>query len=508
MQISSDKRQEYIYKTIQKEMTNPIKELKNIFVQIGRMFRVKKCEAIPALSALAVYLFLNILVIMRYAGSFTNAHAAFWKNFTKNFCVSGFDPLTYVVLSSWGPKYDIHRHPLLAFFVYPLYLLNRGLISLTGMNLVQFIIAAILLFLVFYSFIFMMRICRDIIGVKNTDAILLSTLLFSCAYIMLTFIVPDHFAPSMFMLLMALYVCGVKIRDKKRLNGWQTMLMLIFTAGTTLSNGAKIVIDALFVEGKRFFRPKYLFCAIAVPCALIWFFGEWEYKYYRWPLEYKKALDTKKKSDDERARNLTAFMDTTSIRDSAEAHKAFIQWDKQRIMAKYRKDQKLPWNAHKGKPLKKTGMLQYSDMTTPRWQSLVDNVFGETIQLHQDHLLKDTLRDRPVFISYRHAINYIVEAAVVLLFAFGIWCGRKSRFLWMTLSGLSIEIVIHLVFGFGLNEVYIMGAHWLFVIPIAMAYTMKRMRGRALLAMRTAVAALSAFLLIYNGTLLAGYFLA
>ena len=294
-------------------------------------------------------------------------------------------------MSTWGPKYDIHRHPLLAFFVYPLYLLNTALMDLTGLNLVQFIIALILLFLMFYSFIFMMRICRDIIGLRNTDAALLSGFLFSCAYIMLTFIVPDHFAPSMFMLLMALYVCGVKIRDKKRLNGWQAVLMFIFTAGTTLSNGAKIVIDALFVEGKRFFRPKYLIFAIAIPCAGMWYLSDAEYRYYRLPVEQQRRADVKKASEREWAKNHAAFMDTTTIMDSAEAEKAFKVWDNKRILAKYRKDQKLPWNAHKGKPLVKKGMLQYTDMTTPRWQSLVDNVFGETIQLHQDYLLGDTL---------------------------------------------------------------------------------------------------------------------
>ena len=489
-------------------MTNPIKELKNIFIQIGRMFRVKKNEVIPSLSALAFYIILNALIIMRYYDSFSKVHVAFWKNFIKKFSVSGFDPITYVVLSTWGPKYDIHRHPLLAFFVYPLYLLNTALMDLTGLNLVQFIIALILLFLMFYSFIFMMRICRDIIGLRNTDAALLSGFLFSCAYIMLTFIVPDHFAPSMFMLLMALYVCGVKIRDKKRLNGWQAVLMFIFTAGTTLSNGAKIVIDALFVEGKRFFRPKYLIFAIAIPCAGMWYLSDAEYRYYRLPVEQQRRADVKKASEREWAKNHAAFMDTTTIMDSAEAEKAFKVWDNKRILAKYRKDQKLPWNAHKGKPLVKKGMLQYTDMTTPRWQSLVDNVFGETIQLHQDYLLGDTLRDRPVFISYRNAVNYIVEAAIVLLFLFGIWCGRKSRFLWMALLGFGIDFTVHVILGFGLNEVYIMGAHWLFIIPIAIAFAMKKAEGRRLLALRALLGIITAFLLIYNGSLLVGYLLA
>ena len=153
-------------------------------------------------------------------------------------------------------------------------------------------------------------------------------------------------------------------------------------------------------------------------------------------------------------------------------------------------------------------MLQYTDMTTPRWQSLVDNVFGETIQLHQDYLLGDTLRDRPVFVSYRNVVNYIVEAAIVLLFLFGIWCGRKSRFLWMALLGFGIDFTVHVILGFGLNEVYIMGAHWLFIIPIAIAFVMKKAEGRRLLALRALLGIITAFLLIYNGSLLVGYLLA
>lgn len=65
-------------------MTNPIKELKNIFIQIGRMFRVKKNEVIPSLSALAVYIILNALIIMRYYDSFSKVHVAFWKTSSRS----------------------------------------------------------------------------------------------------------------------------------------------------------------------------------------------------------------------------------------------------------------------------------------------------------------------------------------------------------------------------------------------------------------------------------------
>ena len=97
--------------------------------------------------------------------------------------------------------------------------------------------------------------------------------------------------------------------------------------------------------------------------------------------------------------------------------------------------------------------------------SIIENLFGETIQLHQDHLLQDTLRARPLIVHYRYALNYIVEALVVLLFLGGIWFGRRARLMWLALSFWAFDMAIHVVLGFGLNEVYIMGAHWLSPLP-------------------------------------------
>lgn len=483
-------------------MNNPIKEFKNIFVQIARMFRVKKNEALPAAAALVVYVALNALVVLRYADKFMQPAKGAWTLFVKNFSISGFDPITYVVVSRWSPDYNIYRHPLLAFFVAPLSLLDGWLMDVTGVNLAQYIVAAILLFLVFYSYIFVLRICREIIGVDNLDAVLLASLLFSFGYVMLSYIVPDHFAPSMFMLLMALYVCGVKLRDGKRLDGWQTMLMFLFTAGITLSNGVKVFIDALFVDGKRFFRPRYLLFAVLIPSALIWGFARWEYAHYKYPEAIKRNAIKKRKSDEQRARDFAAFRDTTSLKDSAEIKNAFDRMMKQRIRAKYLADHKQPGFAHKGKPIANGEFSSWTDITTPRWASAVENLFGESVQLHQDHLLGDTLRGRPVIVEYRSWFNYAVEALVVALFAFGVWAGRKSRFLWMVMCGFAFDMFIHVVLGFGLNEVYIMGAHWLFVMPLAMAFAYKRLSGRRLVALRAVTALITVYLLAWNVSLI------
>lgn len=487
-------------------MKSVIKEFKNIFVQIFKMFRVKEGELLPASAALLLYVVLNALVIVRYADKFmVPQEKGYWSLFVNNFRVSGFDPLTYCAVSDWNPAYNIYRHPLLAFFVYPLSLINSGLMNLTGVNLVQYIVAAVLLFIVFYSYIFVVRICRELVGVTHFDAVLLSTLLFSFAYVMVSYIVPDHFAPSMFMLLMALYVCGVKMRNGKQLDIWQTTLMFFITAGITLSNGVKIFIDALFVDGKRFFRPRYILLAVIVPSALIWGFARWEYKFYKWPAAQKRQAMKKQASDKKRAKEYALFRDTTSIKDTMEQKRAFDHMMKQRIRARYIADHKQPGHSHKGKPIANGEFSSWTDISTPRWDSAVENLFGESIQLHTDWLLGDTLRGRPVLVYYNFWLAYIVEFLVVALFIAGIWCGRRSRFLWMMLSGFGFDLFIHVVLGFGLNEVYIMGAHWLFVIPISMAYLLKSVPKSKLFATRLTISMLATYLLAYNLILVVMY---
>ena len=125
--------------------------------------------------------------------------------------------------------------------------------------------------------------------------------------------------------------------------------------------------------------------------------------------------------------------------------------------------------------------------------------------LHQDHLLEDTMGSRPMIVRYRWWICYAVEGVIVLLWLTGLWLGRKSRFLWMAMAGLAFDMVIHLVLGFGLNEVYIMASHWAFVLPVGIAFLLKSPHLRPLASYLLLL--LTTFLWLYNGVLLVGYLL-
>ena len=130
---------------------------------------------------------------------------------------------------------------------------------------------------------------------------------------------------------------------------------------------------------------------------------------------------------------------------------------------------------------------------------MVENLFGESLQLHPDHLLKDEFRSRPIIVYYRWSFNYIVECLLVLLFVVGLWCGRHSRFLWMVCLWFALDMLLHVGLGFGLNEVYIMTTHWVFIMPIAMAYLFKQVKDRYMLSIIRWVTRLTVlFLIIYN----------
>ena len=157
-----------------------------------------------------------------------------------------------------------------------------------------------------------------------------------------------------------------------------------------------------------------------------------------------------------------------------------------------------------GQPMEDHGFLKWTDISTSRWQSIYENLFGESLQFHRQHFLEDTLVGRPVFVKYDTVFNYIIEAIILLLALAGIWVGRKRRFLWLCLSCFGFDMFIHLVLGFGLNEIFIMAPHFMFVLPIATAYLFSCVHWRWL---RLTVIFLTIYLLVYNGYLLTDFLL-
>ena len=468
------------------------------------MFKIKPIEKIQAIVVLVLLVALNLMLISKYP-DFVNIMPDHYKEFIRQFKVSGYDPITYSTITNWYQGYNVYRHPLLAFMMWIPNVLNAWLMNLTGLNLVQYVTGVILVFCGFYSYIFMRRILVEVIKVKEVDAIILNAMFFGFAYTMVGLVVPDHFVISQMLLLLTFYICGRNINNGKRLSILKTIILFVLTAGVTLSNGVKIYISALFTNKWRFFRPGYLLLGVILPAALMWTFCRWEYREYVLPNE--KAVHAKKvaqkRADMEKFAKM--YAEKTGETDSALIAQGGRDLYKKHIWEVHNKNMKDPWNAHTGEPIAKEGFMKWTDISTDRFETVVHNLFGETIQLHQDYLLDDTLKHRPVVVEYRYVLNYVVEALIVALFLIGIWMGRRQRFLWMTLSCFAFDMVLHLGLGFGINEVYIMGPHWLFVIPFSIANLFKHANARWHLPLRVITALLAIFLLGWNGYLFVSY---
>lgn len=475
------------------------------------LFRIKREERALAIVLLLVFLALDALVVCKYYDVFTPLNAHYWLLFISKFHISGFDPITYSVVSDWTAGYNVYRHPLLAFYMYVPYLINQALIWATGINCAIFIVTAIQLFSSFYAAIFLYRICREIVGVSRTDSTLLTFLLFGFAFVMLSSMVPDHFIISMMLLLLALYVSGKLMIRRCKLTIWQSALYFFLTAGTSLNNGLKIYLSDLFVNGFRIFRPKFLFLAILLPAALTWGAARMSYDHIVWPRDVaakaarakaKAAKEAKKKAEAaERHRQDSIRIASFTVEQMDSLRRDSVQRDS------IAKAKPKPVRRRKnGKPIANGEFIGWTDITTSRSESIVENLLGESIQLHQDHVLGDVLKSRPMIVHYSHWYNYAVEGLIALLFVLGVWAGRRSRFMWLVMSYFALDMVLHIGLGFGINEVYIMSAHWIYAIPIAVAFLLKNVgRRRYQLALKGVLALLAVWLWAWNVTLIVGY---
>lgn len=440
-------------------------------VNLFKIFCIRREERLLALVALLVFVALNGLMAASEWKYYTEgAPGGFWTLFVKRFTMSGYDCWSWLTVSGMRIHFETIRHPLYLTFLYPMYLLNHWQMGYTDVNLAVFMIGGVLVFSAVYSAIFVYRLLREVVGVSHGRALLLVALLFSFGHVMIPPMVPDHFAISMLLLTMTAYVAGKRMLTGRRMGAVQQMLLLFFTSGIAASNGAKTMLAALFVNGRGVFRPRYVAVAFVLPLALL--LAIRQYQYHALEVPQSRAIAKIERSH--------AAKQTATARHKVATHR---QWVEQHDIR------------HAGDD----GLLYLMDFSTPRVPAVVENFLGESILLHRDYALMDVFRNRPMIVEYRHAWEYGVVALVVAFFVAGAWAGRRSRMMQMLLCWLSFDVLLNLVLGFAINEVYIMASGWIFIIPIATGYLLGSLPRRAALPLELVVGALALLLWVHNG---------
>lgn len=423
--------------------------------------------------ALVVFAALNALLIANHWQSFTHgAHVGFWSVFYNHLNMSGYDIFSLIFISCMRLHWNTLRHPLFVVLLLPLFGLNRLIMPPTEFNAAVLLMGALLVAADVWGAVLMHRLLRDVVEVHRVDAALLTALFYGFAHVMIATMVPDHFALSLPLLLLTLLIAGRKLKEGKPMKLWQSALLFFLTAGVTLTNGVKVALAAWFVNGRKVFSWRSI-AAFVVPTLLLGAIYVWQ----------QDAIVAPQERKIKRIEAAVAKKDPARIAKLNE-HNDFVKQQNGEALTK------------------NVPLLEWSDITTDRWQSAVDNLFGESLQLHRDYLLEDVQQTRPVFVQYRSALNYVVEALLVVLLAVGAWTARREKFFLMVLAWFGFDMLMHMGFGFGLNEVYIMTAHWAFIIPIAAGYILRRSNS---MVPRVLVAALAVWLWAYNAAIVIGY---
>ena len=439
-------------------------------MHIFNIFKVKKEERWLAFVMLAVFVTFNAMVIASHYHVYTmEAHGGFWSVFTKNFRMSGYDCWSWITVSGGRIHFVTSRHPLYLTFLYPLYLLNDWLIQNVGYNFAVYFMAVIIVFSAFYAVLFMYRVFREVLELRRKDARILTLLLFSFGHVLIPTMVPDHFVISLMLLSLTLYITGKKMKKGQLLTAWQSLVLTFFTAGMATSNGVKTLLAGLFTNGKKVFTCKFISIGVVLPLLLL--LGIQQSQYYL--LEVPQQAVVRHIESETLKKNPQKVLEHKKQRD---------EWQR----------------THLGQPVGDGVITKLMDVSTPRVPTIVENFFGESIQLHQRSLLMDVSWERPIFVEYNWSLNYIIEAFVVLLFIVGIVFSYKQRFFKMLLAWFACDLTLHLILGFAVTEVYIMTSGWAFIIPISYGYLLKRLSMKWLKLMRVALIMLTIYLWIYN----------
>lgn len=403
---------------------------------------------------LIIIIGLNSLMLFYDYDVWINPKYAPWSTFYKRFEMSGFDDYPYVIVSKWRPLYTLERHPLLCISFWPFTQLNAWISELVGHNCALYIIGVIWTCISMCSWMLLHRILREIMSLPWMHSLLLMLTFFGFSHVMMVLFVCDHMGISLALLLLTIYLSGKAIKQGKAMPLWQSLLLVLTSAGVTTTNLVKVFFADLFT--RKFSIPSLCkhFAWYLLPVAFIA------------GMYYVQKSSTQMEED----KFVEDMVKKSARKDSIAAEK-------------YRKSI-ATFDSLKHQQKFNVSFFRYTEHRIDRVPSLVENIFGEGVILHPKGCLADTdpvgkstnyvLRDanenhRPVLVRYNHWIYYAVEAILVALFIVGLWCGRRNKVMWIAFCMFAFDMLLHVGLEFASSDVYIMTAHWAFVIPLAYA---------------------------------------
>ena len=133
-----------------------------------------------------------------------------------------------------------------------------------------------------------------------------------------------------------------------------------------------------------------------------------------------------------------------------------------------------------------------------RSADMVPDFFGHPLlisdlemrELHGETVLRPT--------PYACWAMKLLPWGVVLLLLSMIWVGRCYPLAWAIPLYLAVDVAVHLIGGYGLDEAIIFGGHWVFLVPLALGWLYRVIPRQAYRYMDIALLLLSIYMCAYN----------
>jgi hypothetical protein len=146
-----------------------------------------------------------------------------------------------------------------------------------------------------------------------------------------------------------------------------------------------------------------------------------------------------------------------------------------------------------------------SSLSSVSFISLFHDFFCEPILFHQNYdfwnwAWMGNLQYNALFPLVMCSILYVI---VIIALAVNI----KQKSVWLLLSFFLSDVLIHMVFGYGIFGSYIFGLHWLFIIPLSIGWLYHSMKSKRLkIGLDVLVICIAVFCAFHNFPRLFGLF--
>lgn len=321
---------------------------------------------------------------------------------------------------------SVFKHPLMLYITKPLLYIGN-LLTYIHPLLKGVLFILILNTMISLSVIYVFRYLRNIIELSTKCAVIFILFFATCNTCLYLSFTSESYPFSIFLLSFTIWYFSDSIKRSINIGTFPILTLSVLTGGITITNASKVIMSSLFLKD-RVNTHIYRIVIISFFLILICLFG---------------IFNTSK--------NQGSPVNYTVMTDNFEGYSLM---EKTVYGSTFRKvsDQFL------GSPI---FMPQF------------------TLREAEGHIVNNTTSDiKQTQIKIDFYSNYLQLIVLLSFYCFIVyfcWINRRNKFIWMILAIVSVDVFIHIIKGYALNEAFIFSGHWVFILPLIIGWGIKKM---------------------------------